>query len=206
MKPASEKQLDFVKSLTEQKDFSALEPRQVAFLRQPELWANMNVEQASNAIKLLLDCPKIQAHVPEPTHEEVSEYVSTKVVDVETPNDGHYFIVDPTDDKEKFFRVKHGKEGTRWENWTFLDVQASDFWYPIKSRDHRDAVFAEINKDPVTAMNEYGMRLGKCGVCNRTLTDRDSRLRGIGPICAMNLDGYATDEELDLLKRLGFDS
>jgi hypothetical protein len=30
----------------------------------------------------------------------------------------------------------------------------------------------------------YGMLIGKCGVCGRTLTDEESRANGIGPVCA----------------------
>jgi hypothetical protein len=35
----------------------------------------------------------------------------------------------------------------------------------------------------------YGRELGICGVCGRTLTNEDSRQRGIGPICASKLAG-----------------
>jgi hypothetical protein len=33
----------------------------------------------------------------------------------------------------------------------------------------------------------YGQQIGRCGVCNRTLTDQVSRDRGIGPHCAKGL-------------------
>lgn len=36
------------------------------------------------------------------------------------------------------------------------------------------------------ASNRNGRELGHCGVCGRTLTDEESRARGIGPICAEN--------------------
>lgn len=119
---------------------------------------------------------------------------------------GFYFIVDPTDNVEKFFHVTKGKEGGRWEGRTFLEVRASDTTYPIKLAVHREAVYREILKDPVKAMNEYGIRIGNCGCCGRTLTARDSRLRGIGPICAARLmmeDAQATDDQLDMLRSLG---
>jgi hypothetical protein len=117
--------------------------------------------------------------------------------------EGYFYIVDPKDNTEKFYRVTKGRPDTRWAGFTFLSVQASDYFYAIKEKPYRDRIFAEILKDPVTAMNEYGMRLGRCGVCNRTLTDRDSRLRGIGPICAERLYGQANDEEVDILSQLG---
>jgi hypothetical protein len=39
------------------------------------------------------------------------------------------------------------------------------------------------------ASMRYGRELGICGVCGRTLTNEDSRQRGIGPICAARLAG-----------------
>ena len=152
----------------------------------------MTKTQASAAIQALLDCdwkPKENPAPDVPSADKVPE--------------GYFFIVDPTDNVEKFFRVQHGKENTKWAGYVFLHVQASDFLYPVKDRSHRESVFAEILKDPVKAMNEYGLRLGRCGVCNRTLTDRDSRLRGIGPICAAKLYSQPNEQELGILQQLG---
>jgi len=121
-------------------------------------------------------------------------------------DEGYYFIVDPTNNEERFFHVSKGKKGGRWEGYTFLDVRGGDFLYKIKDPAHREAVYREILKDPVTAMNEYGIRLGVCGCCGRTLTARDSRLRGIGPICAQQLmmrDAQATPDQVDMLRQLG---
>ena len=123
--------------------------------------------------------------------------------DTKVPDPGYYFVVDPTTNKESFFRVNKGKDGTRWEGYTFLSIQASDDFYPVRDKERRDKVFAAILVNPVQSMNEYGLRLGRCGVCNRTLTDRDSRLRGIGPICAARLDSIPSDDDLDLLNQLG---
>ena len=120
------------------------------------------------------------------------------------PDAGYYFVIDPTSNppgKESFFRVSKPDENSRWHGYTFLAIQASDDFYPIKDKTRRDRIYAEILKDPINAMNEYGIRLGRCGVCNRTLTDTDSRLRGIGPICAGK---FTPQEDIDLLKEFGF--
>ena len=128
--------------------------------------------------------------------------LGTKAPDVPQ---GYFFINDPTetdpDKVEKFFRIRHGKVGTKWEGYVFLDVQASDFFFPVRDPRRRQQIIAEIMKDPIAAMNEYGMRLGRCGVCGRTLTDRHSILRGIGPICAERLG--PTTEQTETLRRLG---
>lgn len=41
-----------------------------------------------------------------------------------------------------------------------------------------------IAADPKAAMLRYGRELGECGHCGRTLTNDESRARGIGPVCA----------------------
>lgn len=140
-------------------------------------------------------------------NEAVVETAKTADLPTENvPDAGYYFVVDPTSNppgKESFFRVSKPDENSRWHGYTFLAIQASDDFYPIKDKARRDAIYAAILVDPINAMNEYGIRLGRCGVCNRTLTDRDSRLRGIGPICAARLDSTPSQEDLDLLTQLG---
>ena len=188
----SDKQLSYLTALVGERDLSQLREDQQAWLdANSENFETLTVGQASRVIQTLVKLPKL----PKPTA-IVSEAEST------VP-EGYFFVVDPTDNTEKFFRVAYGKVGSRWEGKVFLSVQASDYFYNVKDRSHREAVFQAILVDPVNAMNEYGIRLGRCGVCNRTLTDRDSRLRGIGPICAARLDSEPTGEEYDLLQELG---
>jgi hypothetical protein len=35
----------------------------------------------------------------------------------------------------------------------------------------------------------YGRSIGRCGICNRELTDEESRKSGIGPVCASRMSG-----------------
>lgn len=98
----------------------------------------------------------------------------------EVPN-GRYAVEE--DGTLKFFHVRNGKAGTRWEGWTFVDIQASDETYALKDRTRKDRILALIAQDPETAMNRYGQELGVCGDCGRTLTDETSRSIGRGPIC-----------------------
>lgn len=192
--PISEKQKKFIRDLCVQKDLTSLHPDQQAFLTDlsDTNLDRLTSKQGITVVDKLLKLPykpkqlenKLAASQPE-----------TKV------REGYFFIVDPTNGEERFFRVNHGKPGSRWEGYVFLDVQASDYFYAIKDKTHREAVLAEIAKDEVKAMNEYGLRLGRCGVCNRTLTDRHSILRGIGPICAAKLG--PTEEQENILRQLG---
>jgi hypothetical protein len=82
----------------------------------------------------------------------------------------------------KFYSVNTPTEG-KWEGFTFVDAQASDEHFPIKNATARNAVLAAIAADPEAAMKLYGISLGKCGHCGRTLTDEVSRALGIGPVC-----------------------
>lgn len=88
----------------------------------------------------------------------------------------------------KFYRVKRVERGSEPGRFmTYLDVQASDAWWPVKKTSTKLEVLELIAKDEKGAMLRYGHELGACGHCGRTLTDEDSRARGIGPICAGKL-------------------
>ena len=84
----------------------------------------------------------------------------------------------------KFYEVNHGKEGTRWDGYTFLAVRASDDRYSIKNRQTREGILDAILADPKAAAALYGHELGECAICHRSLTDEASRAVGIGPVCA----------------------
>lgn len=90
----------------------------------------------------------------------------------------------PTDDGDvKFYEVEHGKEGSKWEGFTFLAAIASDERYPIKNREAKAEILARIAADPLEAMKLYGIEIGACGHCGKTLTSK-WRLVGIGPVCS----------------------
>jgi len=98
----------------------------------------------------------------------------------EVPN-GRYAVEE--DGTLKFFHVRNGKAGTRWEGFTFLDIQASDETYAIRDRARKAAILATIAADLEGASRRYGQELGTCGRCGRTLTNDESRAYGIGPEC-----------------------
>lgn len=226
----SDPQAKYIRDLVAQKDLNGND-RWLPTQAQREYllagdYSAMSKLKASNAIGNLLKLndkpaePAVEIAIePNVEHVEVAgaieDYAPTPVQGLETaaakttdntPEAGFYFIVDPTNGEERFFHVSKGKEGTRWEGYTFLETRGGDYTYPVKNEEHRKAVFAAIQVDPVTAMNEYGIRLGACGVCGRTLTARDSRLRGIGPICAQQLmmrDAQATPDQISMLEQLG---
>lgn len=104
---------------------------------------------------------------------------------------GHY-AVETEEGHLAFYRVDRPTEG-RWAGRTFVAVQASDEYHPVRGN-AAAPVLAKIAADPVAAMLRYGVEIGRCGHCHRTLTDETSRSLGIGPVCraAMGLDSPHT--------------
>lgn len=97
---------------------------------------------------------------------------------------GHY-AVETEAGHLAFYEVDRPTEG-RWAGRTFVSVLASDERHPVRGA-ATAAVLAKIAADPRAAMLRYGQEIGRCGHCHRTLTQEDSRRRGIGPICAQGM-------------------
>ena len=64
-----------------------------------------------------------------------------------------------------------------------LFVQASDDMHRVPGNAEKKVV-EKIAADPQAASIRYGLEIGACGRCGRTLTDEESRAAGIGPVCA----------------------
>lgn len=91
-----------------------------------------------------------------------------------------YYAVD-IDGTTKFYRIKPGRKA----GFMFIDVQASDEFHQIRFPNVKAAIVSAIvAAGPDDCMARYGQLIGRCGRCGRTLTDADSRARGIGPDCA----------------------
>lgn len=80
-----------------------------------------------------------------------------------------------------FFRVERPTTG-KHAGKTFVRVQASDTFHNLSWHVAAD-VLDRIAADPAAAALRYAREIGKCSRCNRTLTDDESRARGMGPDC-----------------------
>jgi hypothetical protein len=98
--------------------------------------------------------------------------------------DGKYALVGE-DGILRFYQVDNVTSG-KWAGWTFVKVQAGSDYFPIKGN-AKTAILAKIAADPKAAMARYGHELGHCGKCGRELTNPESILAGLGPICAGRL-------------------
>jgi hypothetical protein len=169
--PASDKQQAFILSLLGQKDLSKSD--KLAGATPAELEAaiagiqtsipTLSKKAASAWIERLLAMPNL------PT--------AARADGPDVPS-GHYAI---RTDVVRFYKVDRPEKG-RWAGFTFLSIQASDELHPVKGEKKHD-ILAAIAEDPKAASLLYGLELGVCGVCCRTLTDETSRAAGIGPVC-----------------------
>lgn len=178
MSNATAKQVSFYNSLLDQivalgaGEFS---DEVVAVAR--EGFPTRTVAEASEAIeRAKRTLARLKAATPAPA-------APAAPVTVQVPS-GHYALVE--DGVTKFYKVDVVTEG-KWAGRTFVNAQGSDEYYPIRNAAHRASILAAIAADPKAALVRYGHAIGKCGVCNRTLTDEASRAAGIGPVCAGRL-------------------
>lgn len=173
MNTATDKQISYYNSLLDQivrlDDAGEFSAEIVASSR--EQFPTRTVDNASISInRAMSTLARLKAATP---------VVKVVVKPAKVPT-GHYALVD-AEGVVKFYRVGVVTEG-KWAGYTFVDAQASDDYYKV-GRETSRGILAAIAADPAAAMKLYGHSLGRCGHCNRTLTDETSRANGIGPIC-----------------------
>lgn len=167
----TEPQDKFLRSLIAERDLSSLNDQQRNWLLNYEQnKAKLTKRKASGIIETLLSLGK-----------KPKGQVGQGGTFPDLPA-GRY-AVDNEDGELRFYKLDKPTEG-RWAGYVFLSVMASDERHPIKSFAAKKTIMEKIAEDPQGAMNRYGEEIGACGVCGRTLTNKDSRARGIGPICA----------------------
>lgn len=181
-KMATDKQITFARKLAAE--------RNIEFLADGTLVNDDKEMQAlprdvmSAQIDLLLAAPRPKSATP--AVEQPSAPVDG--LDLSALRGGYYAAT--FDGITKFFKVDVVEDG-KWGGWVFVKIQASDELhrqgsqkpgqaYRGASEDYLRAIVA----DEQAASTLYGREIGRCGICGRTLTDEDSRARGIGPICA----------------------
>lgn len=172
--PATEKQVAFLTSLLDRKLGLSVENRAKIIAA-----GAASKQVASEMIDNLLQAPDRVIRPAQTFSPAGSPAAAPAFPDVP---EGKY-AVENGDGTLRFYGVDRPTEG-KWAGFTFLAVWASDETFPIKNRETKTAILAEIACDPKAAMLRFGMEIGKCGHCGRTLTDASSRAAGIGPVCA----------------------
>jgi len=97
---------------------------------------------------------------------------------------GHYAIPSATGTNDlDFYRVDRPTEG-RWEGYVFVRRVIGGRSDQRIRRSEATAVLQRIaDTGAERSMRWYGQEIGRCGRCNRHLTDEDSRAYGLGPTC-----------------------
>lgn len=96
---------------------------------------------------------------------------------------GYYAIPSGGSNDLTFLRVDRPTEG-RWAGYTFLRMVVGG--HPdrrVPRAQVRGFLQAILDADPTEASKVYGREIGRCGRCNRHLTDEVSRAYGLGPTC-----------------------
>ena len=162
-RPATDRQMAFLKSLIQDRDASSTG---VDFDLLLETTPGLTTAQVSRMIDLLKGCPRKAAP-------EAKESATPAV------EDGSYAL--EFDGQLRFFHVRSPKSG-RWEGYTFVEEKAGPEEYPVRDRARRARILEAIAADP-EALARYGQELGICARCHRELTDEASRAAGLGPTC-----------------------
>lgn len=165
LSPASPAQFQLISDMAKERGIDV-----AATFRRPANW-----KEAKVIINWLKEQPKKVA--PSPSAPTQDRYAGVAPLDGKGKAHSFHYAI-RTDTEVKFYRVKRGRK----TGVMFVDVQASDEYYPIRSYSQRNAVLSLIAQDPKAALALYGRELGACGRCGRTLTSEYREL-GIGPVC-----------------------
>lgn len=90
--------------------------------------------------------------------------------------DGNYAIRE--NGVVKFYRVSTNGQ---WKN---VQVRASDQLYPIRGKAGIAILHQIVRAGLEASQMLFAQELGRCWRCGKSLTDEDSRARGMGPDCA----------------------
>lgn len=174
--PVSAPQKSKIEALLQERDLTG-----TSYVGWEPNWAKATKGLASTVIDFLLTLPVEQAPAHAPTSKPSGLDVRWGSIPVGGAGFGYYALeVNPGE--HRFFRVERPKSG-KWEGKTFIKAQAGDEFFPVEPRQRGFSYLTQIDQDPKSAGLLYASLIGKCTRCGRTLTDPESRERGIGPDC-----------------------
>lgn len=167
---ATEKQVAFLRSLILDRPMWA----DVENMREGML-ESLTKAEASHWIKRALEVPKetnakAQAAPAKDAFEDVPA--------------GYYAVTSLSGANDlDFYSVDRPTEG-RWAGYVFVkQVIGGKPEFPVKGAKWAKVLKAIQDAGWQEAARLYGQEIGRCGKCNRTLTDETSRQLGIGPVC-----------------------
>jgi hypothetical protein len=101
---------------------------------------------------------------------------------------GHYALPSSGDNDLVFYRVDRPTDG-KWAGRVFVKMVVGGRAASNVRRDYQQGILDRIAEyGPSEAQVLYGQEIGRCGRCNRHLTDEESRRLGIGPECRKHIE------------------
>lgn len=155
-RPASEKQIAFIKKLLAEKDLAMIPELALAIQDSLESDRPLPIQAASAAIDSLLPLPKLPV-----AHE-----------DGNAVGPGYYFV------EGLIYQVVAAKSSGNLYAKVF-----SESGYEYSPGAMR--LMASAQRLTLEQAAEAGVQTGRCVVCARLLTDPESVAAGIGPVCAL---------------------
>lgn len=181
---ATEKQIKFLKTLCSERkpkdsgsDDTWLDIFESTEMGIDAMLAKLTKKAASDLIGEMLDCPRaeqVKREATAPATNEVPE--------------GYYAVTSLSGANDlDFFAVQKPTEG-KWAGYTFVKQVVGGKPEFRVARDRVALVLKAIeDAGHDEAAKLYGQEIGRCGKCNRTLTDETSREIGLGPVCRESL-------------------
>lgn len=168
--PATDRTVEYLLDLLNTREFEITEPG-VTLEDLVERAPRLSQASASRWIERLKDKPR-KAAASRGNHDGIATEVPA----------GHYAVTGE-DGTTDFYRVDRPDKG-KWAGYTFVKLQLSDNYENLSFKNTRVILKKIEEAGPREAAIRYGKELGRCSICNRTLTNNDSIARGIGPVCA----------------------
>lgn len=175
---ATEKQVAFLKKLSKERDWSSLRGtvNEDSIEAANQGWF-VDKKEASQAIDALLRIRPPQRTVPTKTATSPSGIPA-----------GRYALIE-VDGIVRFYSVRHGKAGGRWEGYTFVNGLIGNPGSYIETRlskATRELVLSKVGADIQAAAKLFGQKTKHCTFCDSELSDIRSRAAGWGEKCASN--------------------
>jgi hypothetical protein len=183
---------DVATSFEELMDFLAASARNDE--RDDRLWKPLTAAGASKLIDWLGAQPwagstsKVEEANVAAAKASVAADRTAGTIDADTVPAGRYAVATEAGavNELAFYKVDRPTTG-RWAGYVFVKLLVSDDEQRL-SKAASAAVLAKIAAVGAEAASAaYGLEIGECGVCSRTLTNDESRERGIGPKCAAKM-------------------
>jgi hypothetical protein len=195
---ASYRQLNYLRDLVSQRDLNdeakrALEAR-IAVQQElndkhgdcapPLAAAGLTKRKASEFIERLNGLPKRAPKRPADAPRDImSDIARDAGHGVPSPDDlpAGYYAIKNADGELRFYHVHRRRDNPKFVR-LYVQHGQDDSEIPW-GREMRAILTAIVEAEPFQCAMRYGQHIGECSECHTRLTNRISRLLGIGPIC-----------------------